>query len=222
MIDWGLGLVIGAVAAISSEIAILLAILTPKVPIQKGRTWRGTFTAVTLVSVIVGGVAGYFAGMFGGRGGGGQSGVTATSTLTAQPTKSALVSTPPAPTIPPLELPTLAARVDLSFTRAPGKTVAADFQCQLVGYRRSGSDWRPETSRIEQSTLDAFLPAISKQLNQWAQEMQPQEAREKRLRIFLQPFPGEGVFEQIKRQAEQAGWKVDRIEGAWKLEKPSS
>jgi hypothetical protein len=226
MNDWGLALAIGLAAAVVSEITILMAVILPKFPLERGKTWRGTLGGVTTVSLVIGGVAGYIAGQFGGRGGGGSlaSGPLASSTapVTSAPATILATQPQPKPTSPGKEEPALAERVDLYFIREAGKTVAASFQCNLVSYRRQGSDWRPQAVTIREQSLDQFFPAVLAKLEALAKEMKPAELAQRRVRVFLEPYPGEGVYEQIKRRAEAAGWKVDRLNTAWSLEKPSS
>src|SRR5450432_3792673 len=71
MMDWGIALSVGLAVALISEVTILGAVIMPKIPLEPGKTWRGTVSAISSISLIIGGVGGYIAGQFGGRGGGG-------------------------------------------------------------------------------------------------------------------------------------------------------
>lgn len=224
MNDWGLALALGLAAVVVSEVTILLAIILPKIPIERGKTWRGTFSAVTTISVIIGGVVGYVAVQFGGRGGGGAivAGSNPKQESSVSPVPSTPIATQPQSTETVKLEPKLASRVDLYFIQEQNKTVAANFQCRLVCFRRQDKVWKPETISINETKLADFLPAIRSALERIQKEMNPSEFEQRRLRIFLDPDPGEGVYSELRRLAEQAGWKVDRLNRAWNLEKPTS
>ncbi len=225
MIDWGLGLAVGLAVTAASEATILLAMLTPKVPIEKGKTWRGTLWAVSTVSLVIGAIGFYVAGQFGGRGGGGSPSPGASSS--AQPTQTATApdQQKPSTSVPVAPTPSeslVSARVDLYFNRAEGQASAANFQCNVVAYRRQGQEWQPETHPIKEAELVPFLSKIAAKLQEVQREINTVELSTRHVRIYLDPFPGEGVFEEIKKRAEGLGWKVDRLNVPWRVEKPTS
>ena len=95
MMDWGMALSVGLAVVIISELTILGAIILPKVPLEPGKTWRGTVKAVSGISLIIGGAAGYVAGQFGGRGGGGAT-TAGQSVVSTQPIQQVPVASNPA------------------------------------------------------------------------------------------------------------------------------
>lgn len=221
MLDWGIGLAVGAVAAVVSEVALLTAIIMPRFPIEKGRTWRGTFYGVTLISAVIGGAAGYIASQFGGFGGGGansQNAARATHTdRPAAPTKPAKQDT--APQKPDTYLASVA---DLYFLRDEKTKLVANFSCEIVLYRFKDRKWNFEIKKVTGTKLEDFLAQAAAFLEHAEKDIPVEEKSMRRLRVFLDPFPGEGTYDKVKQAAEQRGWKVDRKDSPWQAELPSS
>ncbi|HQR09429.1 MAG TPA: hypothetical protein PLN21_21585 [Gemmatales bacterium] len=224
MMDWGVALSVGLAVVIISELTILGAIILPKVPLEPGKTWRGTVTAVSTISLIIGGVGGYVAGQFGGRGGGGATtaGQSVVSTLPIQQVPVASIPAKIEPTKPVRPDTYLASSIDLYFVRDKESKNVANFTCELVGFRRKSYGWEQVVSKVEAKNLSEFLKRNSDVLETYLKEIPSADQPGRRLRIFLDPFPGEGVYDQLRQQAEKQGWKVDRKEVAWQPEYPSS
>jgi hypothetical protein len=220
--DWGMALSVGLGVALVSEVSILSAMILPRFPIDPGKTWRGTVMGVSFVSVIIGGVGGYIAGQFGGRGGGGalNSGSSPVSTAatpnTPQPTVPSKIQT----TAPVRPASYLANKVDLYFVRDPNTKLVANFTCEIAGYRKNGSQWDLAISKVEAKNLDDFLRGNNEALARMLQDIPQEDQAERRLRIYLDPFPGDGVYERLRQLAEPAGWKVERKDVSWKPELP--
>jgi hypothetical protein len=220
--DWGIGLAVGAAVAIASHLVLMLAIALPKFPIERGKTWRGTFWGVTTVSAVIGGVAGYLAGFYGGFGGGG----------TTSPGKATVADTRPADSVPtkPQKVDTapqkpetyLASVADLYFTRDPQTKMVANFTCEVVQYRWKNKTWNfNEIQQLTGKTLDEFLNQVGHALERLDKEIVPDERGSKRLRVYLDPSPGDLTFDRLRQVAEQRGWKVDRKDVTWRADPPA-
>lgn len=223
MLDWGIGLAVGVGAAIVSEVALMTAIIMPKFPIEKGRTWRGTFYGVTTVSAVIGGIAGYIATQFGGFGGGG---ATQQGNQAAQATRAERPVVPSQPTrmdtAPQKPETYVASYIDLHFLRDEKTKLVTDFACELALYRLRDKAWKLEAHQTSAKNLDEFLDKVTQLLEGFAKEMAPDERAKRRLRVYMNPFPGEGAYDKIKQAAEARGWKVDRKDAAWQAEIPAS
>lgn len=221
--DWGMALSVGLAVIIISEVTILAALILPKIPIEPGKTWRGTVTAVSTISVIIGGVGGYIAGQFGGRGGGGATvpGQAVVSTQAVQQTPIASQPDKVKDTRPERPETYLAATVDIYFLRDKDSKLI-HFNCELAGYRRKGSVWELSVSKVVAKDLAEFLRLTNNALSEYQKEIPPVDLPAKRLRIFRDPDPGDGVYDQLRQQAEKQGWKVDRKDVAWQPEYPTN
>lgn len=219
--DWGIAISVGLAVTIISEVAILGAMILPKIPIEPGKTWRGTVSAVSMVSVVIGGLGGYVAGQFGGRGGGGAvaSGpVPVTSTpITANPIATSTTKVEATKPIRPETY--VSGQVDIFFKIDPETKMVAYHTCQVVTYRKQGTQWTPEMSKVTGKNLEEFFKNTDQALVAIAKDIPLEDA--KRLRVFLDPDPGPGVYEKIRQQAEARGWKVDRKNVAWQPEYPT-
>lgn len=224
MMDWGMALSVGLAVALISELTILGAIILPKFPLEGGRTWRGTVTAVSGVSLVIGGAGGYIAGQFGGRGGGGATtaGQVAVSTQPAAAIPVASQVSPIVPTKPARPETYLANQVDLLFMLDINTKLVANHTCKLVTYCRKGSGWDEVTHDVIATGLEDFLKKVNVSLDGYQKEIMPEDQPARRLRIFMQPFPGEGVYDRLRQQAEAKGWKVDRRDVVWRPEAPNS
>lgn len=223
MMDWGMALSVGLGVALISELTILGAIILPKIPLEAGKTWRGTVSAVSGISLIIGGAGGYLAGQFGGRGGGGAltSGQAVVSTQQAPVLPVATSTTQVVPTKPARPETYLANQVDIHFVVDPQTKVIANHTCKVVAYRRKGSQWEMVSSEIKANSLDDFLKKTSEALDSIQKDILAEDQAGRRLRLYLDPFPGEGVYDKIRQQAEAKGWKVDRKDVAWLPEAPN-
>ena len=222
MMDWGIALSVGLAVAMISEVTILGAVIMPKIPLEPGKTWRGTVSAISTISLIIGGVGGYIAGQFGGRGGGGAT-TLGQSVVSTQPIQQAPVSSAP-DKVEPTKLARpdtyLSSSVDLYFVR--DKDGITNFTCELMGYRRKGNTWEPVPKSIRAKDLADFLKLTSNALDEYQKEISSTDLANKHLRIFRDPDPGVGVYDQLKKQAENQKWKVTGTTAAWHLESPSS
>ena len=219
--DWGMAFSVGLAIVIISEITILGAVAMPKIPLEPGKTWRGTISAVSGISLIIGGVGGYVAGQFGGRGGGGETvpGQAAISTQTAP--QMPVSSQPVKPDTTRQEQPEsyLYYSIDMYFVR--GKDGIPNFTCELMGYRRKGTAWEHVPKPVRAKDLAEFLKVAGNELDNYQKEIPPPDLPNKVLRIFMDPDPGYGTYQQLKQQAEKQGWKVERKGVAWQPENPS-
>lgn len=221
--DWGMALSVGLAVVIISEVTILGAVILPKIPLEPGKTWRGTVSAVSTISLIIGGVGGYVAGQFGGRGGGGAltPGQSVIATNAAQQVPIASLPAKAEPTKPARPDSYLSSTVDLYFVRDKDSKVIA-WTCEMVGYRRKGTAWELVSNKIEAKDLVEFLKLEGQILDIYQKDIPSDDLPGKRLRIFRDPDPGDGTYQQMKQQAEKQGWKVDRKDVAWQPEYPSS
>src|SRR6185369_4401262 len=100
--------------------------------------------------------------------------------------------------------------------------LVADFTCELVGYRRKGNAWEPVNKHVVAKDLNEFLKLTAEALDNYLKDIPSSDQATRRVRIFLDPFPGERTYELLRQQAEKQGWKVDRKDVTWRLEYPSS
>jgi hypothetical protein len=224
MMDWGIALSVGLAVALISEVTILGAVILPKIPLEPGKTWRGTVSAISTISLIIGGMGGYIAGQFGGRGGGGAS-TPGQSVVSTQSMQQVPISSAPAkvePTKPSRPDTYLANSVDLYFKRDNEKKLVTDFTCEMVAYRRKGNAWEQVASKVEAANLNEFLKRNADALDSILKDVPSSDQASRRLRIFLDPSPGERTYDLLRQQAEKQGWKVDRKDVAWQPEYPSS
>ena len=224
MMDWGMALSVGLAVALISELTIMGAVIMPKIPLEPGKTWRGTVTTVSTISLIIGGVGGYVAGQFGGRGGGGATipgqAVISTQTSPQVPVSSQPIK--PEATRPARPDNYLASVVDLYFVRDKETKLIANFTCEMVGYRRKGNSWELVFNKVVGHDLKEFIKLQGEVLESYQKDIPEADLAGRKLRVFLDPFPGEGTYDQLRQQAEKLGWKIDRKDVAWQPEYPQS
>ncbi|MBL8821619.1 MAG: hypothetical protein JNJ77_03455 [Planctomycetia bacterium] len=222
MMDWGMALSVGLGVAFISEVTILGAIMTPKVPLRRGRTWRGTVTVVSMISIVIGAVGGYLAGQFGGRGGGGAAtpGNTPVTSAVAPSIPIATQTVLPQTTkAVPVES-SFANIVDVYFLRDKNTRQLIHFTCEIVTYQRQADAWRPIIASVKGNDLADFLKQTISKLNELQTKMSDADKPNKRLRMYLEPHPGEGVYDQLRQQTQNAGWKVERKDITWQPDPP--
>lgn len=224
MMDWGIALSVGLAVALISEVTILGAVIMPRIPLEPGKTWRGTVSAISSISLIIGGVGGYIAGQFGGRGGGGATtlgqSVVSTQSIQQVPQASAPAKVEPTKLARPDTY--LENFVDLYFVRDKESKIVADFTCELVGYRRKGNTWDRVSKPVVAKDLNGFLKLNVEALDNYLKDIPTSDQATRRVRIFLDPSPGERTYDLLRQQAVKQGWKVDRKDVAWQPEYPSS
>lgn len=186
--DWGIAISVGLAVTIISELTILSAMILPKIPIEPGKTWRGTVSAVSIVSIVIGGLGGYFAGQFGGRGGGGAiaSGPVAVTTtpIAANPIATSVTKVEATKPIRPESY--ISGQVDIFFKIDPETKMVAYHTCQVVTYRKQGTQWTPEMSKVTGKNLEEFFKNQDQSLATIAKDIPPDDAR--RLRV-PRPLP---------------------------------
>lgn len=103
---------------------------------------------------------------------------------------------------------------------------AAEFQCTLVLYDAADSGSRKPTVaerkvHIAAGNAGDFYRQVQQQLQSWfaKQFSTDAEGQERRVTIYMKPYPGEAVYERLKQMAEQNGIRkcvVARIDAKWK------
>ena len=119
-----------------------------------------------------------------------------------------------APTQPVRPETYLASTVDVYFMRDKESKVI-NFTCELAGYRRKGNAWDLIIHKVEAKDLTEFLKLSIEVMESLVKEMPSGDQPARRVRVYLDPFPGEGVYDRLRQQAEKAGWKVDRKDVPW-------
>ena len=116
-------------------------------------------------------------------------------------------------------------QIDIYFKPSSDPKRAADFQCTIVVYEETNLNSRPPTITTKQVRIDAynsneFYGEIDQFLNRWFTKPVGRDApgHPRRVKVYMTPYPGEGVYEQIKQMAEKSVIRncvVVKTEGTW-------
>jgi len=110
---------------------------------------------------------------------------------------------------------------------------AADFKCVLVVYEEEGIKSKsPKCNqrkiKIERATAQDFFQQVRQEMENWLTQpvLADSEGRPRWLKIYMEPFPGEGTFQKLKDMVNDDLNKIrkcdlTRSEGPWKTLKPN-
>jgi len=110
---------------------------------------------------------------------------------------------------------------------------AADFKCVLVVYEEEGLKSKsPKCNqkkiKIEGATAQDFFQQVRQEMEIWLTQpvIADSEGRPRWIKIYMEPFPGEGTFQKLKDMVNDDLNKIrkcdlTRSEGPWKTLKPN-
>jgi len=203
--DLNAAIIVGIIVVAAAAIVISGGIATPFIAIQAGATIKGTILAVAAISLVTGVVAGTAAGLYKGH--------------TNEIKRLEQLET----------VANLAAQLDIYFDPSPDDpNRATEFRCNVVRYDGTDLATTPTITtkhvRISGRASDDFFPQIDRELKKWFTTRHETDAPKnpRRMTIYMNPYPGEGIYENIKKLAEQGGQCiVNRSEGKWSSPVPS-
>ena len=194
-------LVVGGIVAVAVVAVLAIAIATPFVAIAAGATIPGTAAAVVAISAVAGIIAGAAAGFYKGHEGDIERGRQIES------------------------IRRVSNQLDVRFEPSEDPARAADFQCTLVIYEETEvASARPavreRSLQISGVNGEEFYEQVEEQLNKWFSGEVAGDAagQSRRINVYMDPYPGEGVYESIRQTAElNANRKciVNKVEGSW-------
>ncbi len=196
--DWVAALTVGALLAVAAVFVIGRTILPPAVPI-----WRGaTVLTVATISLATGVIGGTVAGFYWGR--------LEDTNHNEQLDKIMQVSN----------------QLDIHFVPSPGDPKrAADFKCVVIVYQEKDLNSRPPTITTRKTEIDAdnsaeFFSLVEQQMTGWfgTNVLGDSDGLKRRVVIYMEPYPGEGICERLKEMAEKIGGSqcvVSLAQGRW-------
>ncbi len=114
---------------------------------------------------------------------------------------------------------------------AENKGQAADFRCTLVIYEETDLKARPPVCterhvKIEAADSEEFYRLIDQQLKAWLHKpvLADQDNKSRRVKIYMRPYPGEGVYERLRQLVDNNGIRncvVERSEQSWTSARPA-
>jgi hypothetical protein len=199
--DWQAALIVGAIVAVAAVVVIAVAIATPFVAIQAGATILGTCIAVGTIALVTGVIGGTTAGFYWGR----QGDIKRQEQIES--------------------IKRVSNQLDVHFEPSTDPKRAADFQCTLVVYEETDLASRQPTVttkklKISAANSDEFYGQLDQQMKKWFAKQVGGDAdgQPRRVMVYMNPYPGEGIYERIKLMAEKNEVRrclVNKVEGAW-------
>lgn len=199
--DWQAAIIVGAIVVVAAAIVIGLAIATPYVAIAAGATKLGTCLAVGAIALVTGLIGGTAAGFYRGR----QGDIKRQEQIDS--------------------IKHVSNQLDIHFEPSTDPSRAADFQCIVVIYEETDlASPQPAVTtkkvKISGASSDEFYGQVDQQMKTWfAKQVGGDEGGEpRRVMIFMNPYPGEGIYERLRQMAEENQKRscvVNKIEGPW-------
>lgn len=199
--DWQAAFVVGGIVALASAAVITVAILTPFIAIQAGATVLGTGLAVVTIALVTGVIGGTAAGFYWGR----QGDIKRQEQIES--------------------IKRVSNQLDVQFEPSTDPKRAAAYQCTLVVYEETDLASRQPTITTKKVTIRAangeeFYGQVDQQMKKWFTKQVAGDAdgQPRRVVVYMDPYPGEGVYERIKEMAEKNEVRrclVTKVEGAW-------
>lgn len=199
--DWRAALIVGAIVVVAAVVVIAAGIATPFVAIQAGATLLGTALAVGTIALVMGAIAATAAGFYWGR----QGDIKRQKQID--------------------EIKRVSKRLDIyfePFRDDPKKAV--DFQCTLVFYEEDLHSQQPTVTerkiKIRAGDSKEFYTEVERQMRNWFSKKMAvdSEGEPRQVTIYMEPYPGEGVYERIKGLAENNGFckcVVSKNDATW-------
>ncbi|MCS6896441.1 MAG: hypothetical protein NZM29_00580 [Nitrospira sp.] len=199
--DWQAALIVGAIVAVGTVLVISVAIATPFIAIQAGATILGTCVAVSGIALTIGVIAGLAAGFYWGR----QGDIKRQEQIES--------------------IKRVSNQLDIHFEPSADPKRAADFQCTLVLYEETDLAARHptvtmKTVKIIAANSEDFYGQVDQQMKTWftKQVAGDIDGQPRRVIVYMNPYPGEGIYERIRQMAEKNEVRkclVNKVEGAW-------
>lgn len=195
-------LIVGAIVTVAALVVIVVAIATPWIAIAAGATVFKTALAVLAIAAVTGAIGGAAAGVYWGNQG----------EIKRQEQMESIKR--------------VSNQLDIFFEPSTDDASrAADFRCNLVVYEETDLASRQPTvttKRLKIVALDSedFYEQVDRQLKSWfANRVEADlSGQPRRVTIYMNPYPGEGIYERLKRMAEKNDVRpcvVNKTEGAW-------
>jgi len=199
--DWQAAVVVGAIVAVAAMVVIAVAILTPAVAIEAGATLLSTCVAIGAIALVTGIIGGTAAGFYWGR----QGDIKRQEQIES--------------------IKRVSNQLDIHFEPSADPQRAADFQCTLVVYEETDLASRQPTVttkkvKISAANSEEFYGQVDQQMKNWFTKQVAGDAagQHRRVMVYMNPYPGEGIYERIKQMAEENEVRrclVTKVEGAW-------
>jgi len=199
--DWQAALIVGAIVAVAAVVVIAVAIATPFVAIQAGATLLGTCLAVGTIALVTGVIGGTAAGFYWGR----QGDVKRQEQIES--------------------IKRVSNQLEIHFEPSTDPKRAADFQCTLVVYEETDLASRQPTVTMKKVKISAanseeFYGQVDQQMKKWFTKQVAGDAdgQQRRVMVYMNPYPGESIYERIKEIAERNEVRrciVNKVEGGW-------
>lgn len=199
--DWNAALLVGAIVAVATVVVIAVAIATPVVAVQGGATLLGTCLAIGGIALVTGICGGCAAGFYRGH----QGDIKREEQLD--------------------NIKRVSNQLDIHFEPSADPKRAKDFVCFLVSYEetdlRSGVPTvTTKKVKIIASDSNGFYSQVQSQMKRWfnIKVSGDLDGQKRRVKIYMNPFPGEGIYERLMLLAtmnEVRSCIVERSESAW-------
>ena len=199
--DWQAALIVGAIIAVAAVAVIAIAVATPLVAIQAGATILGTCLAVGAIAVAIGVIGGTAAGFYWGR----QGDINRQEQIAS--------------------INRVSNQLDIHFEPSSEPRRAADFQCALVAYEETDlASQQPTVTtkkvKINAANSEEFYGQVDQQMKKWfaKQVGGDTDGQPRRVMVYMNPYPGEGIYERLKQMAENDEVRrcvVNKVEGVW-------
>jgi hypothetical protein len=194
--DWQAAATVGGIVAISTVIALVVAIATPGIAIVGGG-YLATAVAVVGIAAVTGTVAGGASGLYWGH-----QGDLKRQEITTQVMQ-------------------LGNHLDIYFEPSPDDVAkAAEFRCTIVSNDEavdgSGVPFVKENSRqVAANNGNEFYQAIDGELRRWfAKRVLGDEQNLPRIvTVYMRPHPGEGVWDRLQTMVQEHGGTPTRTDG---------
>jgi len=201
--DWQAALFVGAIVVVAVVVVTVIAIATPYVAIQAGATLIGTAATIGAIALITGVIGGVAAGLYEG----GQADTEYKKSL--------------------VQIAGQSNQLQIRFLpSASDASSAADFQCEIVTYNEADLSSRPPKVEQEEFQITAAsgsecFSILQDKLKIWfaGNVLADQDSEPRKVTIFMQPYPGDGVYERIVElvdQCEARTSEVQRVNGPWR------
>jgi len=202
--DWQAALFVGSILTLAAGAILVLAIATPFIAIQAGGTLLEAACAIGLISVATGLVGGLAAGFYWGNVG--------EIKRREQLEKVVIFSS----------------QLDIYFDPSPNDPKqAAKFRCNLVSYEPTDLATSPTVTEkrtsISATNADEFYQQVGREFKKWFAKSLAEDKgnTQRRVTVYMVPFPGDGVYERLKQLAGQSGpCIVNRSERPWESPSP--
>lgn len=199
--DWQAALIVGAIVAVAVVVVVAVAIATPFVAISAGATALGTCLAVGTIALVTGVIGGAAGGIYWGQ----QGDIKRQEQIES--------------------IKRVSNQFDIHFEPSTDPNRAVDFQCMIVVYEETDLASRQPTVttrkvKIDAANSDEFYVQVDQQIKRWftKQVAGDRDGQQRRVMVYMRPYPGEGIYERLKQIAEKNEVRrcvVNKVEGAW-------